>query len=323
VRRREFIGLVGAVAACPFIARAQEQTVPMIGFLGHASPAEFEAFQKGLSESGYFEGKNLKIEHRRLVEGSTAQPSLLAADLVRQNVSLIFVTPGLGYVLAAKASTARIPIVFHMGSDPIKYGLVASMNRPGGNITGATNLNVEVGAKRFELLLEIIPAAKVLAVLINPNNPNTEVVQRDLEGPARNRGVQLRFLQASNEIEVDAVFPSITSARVDGLIIAPDGLFAAKFMQLASSSLRYAVPAVYSFRDFAAAGGLMSYGGFLEEGFRVAGVYAGRILRGEKPADLPVHQPKKFDLVINLKTAQVLGLKVPPTLLARANEVIE
>jgi ABC-type uncharacterized transport system substrate-binding protein len=303
MRRREFITLAsGAAMTWPCISFGQQPATRMVGFLGWASEADWRAFHDGLRETGHVEGKNIEIEHRQVSAG--ADPTPLAADLVSRQVAVIAVAPAVGYVLAAKASTSSIPIVFHIGSDPLKFGLVASMSRPGGNITGVSNLNVELGPKRLELLLEIAPLLKSVAVLINPTNPNAQLLTGELKEATRSRALQLHVLQASTESEVNTAFASLSTLQVGGLIISPDGFLAQNVDQLAASAARYAVPTIYTFRRAAVAGGLMSYGGATVEAYRLLGVYVGRILKGEKPADLPVQQSTKVQLIINLKTAR-------------------
>jgi putative ABC transport system substrate-binding protein len=299
--------------------------MPVIGFLNSASPAPYArmatAFRQGLSEAGYVEGRNAAIEYR-WANGQYDLMPALAADLVRRQVTVI-ATGGIPAVLAAKAATTTIPIVFSTAANPADVGLVASLNRPGGNLTGVTNVAVELGPKQLELMHEMVPKATVIALLLNPTNPNAETQSRDLQAAARTLGLELHVLHASTERELDTVFAHLADLQTGGLVIGTDPFFTSRSEQLAALTLRYAVPTIYQFRQFAAAGGLMSYGGGFTEGYRLVGVYTGRILKGEKPADLPVQQSTKVELIINLKTAKALGLAVPLPLLGRADEVIE
>jgi putative ABC transport system substrate-binding protein len=324
MRRREFIAGLGGAAAWPMVARAQQPTLPVIGFLNSASPGGYAinvaAFSRGLREAGYVQGQNVAVEYR-WADGQYDRLPAMAAELVRRQVAVIVAnSPG---NLAAKAATTTIPIVFTTASDPVQIGLVASLARPGGNVTGAIQSGVEVTQKQLELAHELVPTATVIAVLVNPTNPNAETVLRELQAAARILRVQLHVLHASAEREFDTVFASLGQPRAGALVIGPDPLFIAQSEQLATSALRHAVPAVSSIRDFIAAGGLMSYGGSNPDMYRIAGVYAGRILKGDKPADLPVQQTTKVELVINIKTAKTLGLTIPETLLATADEVIQ
>jgi putative ABC transport system substrate-binding protein len=326
MRRRKFLGLLGgAVAAGPLGARAQQPAMPVIGFLNGASYALsahlVRAFHQGLSETGYVEGRNVAFEYRS-AEGQYDRLPALAADLVSRQVSVIAAT-GTPTGLPAKAATTSIPIVFVTGSDPVEQGLVATLSRPGGNLTGATTLAVELGQKRMELLHELVPAATLLAVLINPTGPNLAAVSRDLETAARTVGLAIHVLHASTDRDFDTVFPAIVQLRAGGLVIGTDTFFNSQSARLATLALRHNVPAIYQYREFVAAGGLMSYAGSITDAYRVAGTYTGRILRGEKPSGLPVQQSTKAELFINLKTARALGLTVPLPLLARADEVIE
>ena len=326
IGRREFIALIGgAAAAWPFTARGQSAT-PVIGFLSSASPRLYEyrlrSFREGLKEAGYVEGQNVEIDYR-WAEGRNDQLPELAAQLVRRRVAVIVSAGGTPTAVAAKAATTTIPIVFGVAIDPVEVGLVTSLSRPGGNV-GVTNLNVEVGPKRLELLRELLPSITVIAVLVNPASPAiAETVVKGLQTASRTLGLQLHILQASSERDFDAVFATLVRLQAGALIIAPDVFFNARAEQLGALTVRHAVPAVYHYRAFVAAGGLLSYGSDEADYYRHVGVYAGRVLRGEKPAELPVMQSTKVELTINLKTARALGISVPLPLLARASEVIE
>jgi putative tryptophan/tyrosine transport system substrate-binding protein len=325
MRRREFITLLGGAAASPATARAQ-QPMPVIGYLGAQSPAAFasrvRAFRQGLDETGYAEGRNVAIEFR-WAEGQHDRLSALAADLVSRQVAVIVAPGGAPAALAAKSATTTIPIVFEMGADPIAMGLVGSLNRPGGNLTGVSSLNVEVTPKRLEILHELVPTAAVLAVLVNPTSPTADSQLRNLQAAASTLGLQLHVLHASTERDFDTVFATLLRLRAGGLVVASDTFFATHSEQLAALTVRHAVPAIHQSRDFSTAGGLTSYGGSFVESHRQAGVYTGRIIKGDKPADLPVQQVTKVELFVNLKTAKTLGVTVPLPLLARADEVIE
>jgi putative ABC transport system substrate-binding protein len=327
IERRKFLAtLGGAAAAWPLAARAQQPVMPVIGFLGGGSPDtdanRVRAFRQGLSEAGYIEGKNVAIEYR-WAEGQYNQFAPLASDLVRGQVNVIAALGGTASVQAAKAATSSIPIVFQSAVDPVGFGLVESLNRPGGNLTGVTILAVELGQKLVELLHELVPGASSIGLLVNPTNPFAETVSRDAQAAARTFGLRLHVLQASTEREFDTVFATLVELRVGALVIGPDVLFTNGSDKLAALMLRHALPAIYSVREFAAAGGLMSYGPSITDAWRLMGNYAGRILNGEKPADLPVQQVTRIELVINLKAAGALGITFPLTLLARADEVIE
>src|SRR5471032_2626970 len=324
MRRRQFIGIISGAAAWSLTARAQQPAMPVIGYLSSRSPGEtvalIAAFKKGLGEAGYVEGENVAIEYR-WAENQYDRLPALAADLVRRQVAVIAANSPAA--LPAKAATTTIPIVFTSGLDPVAVGLVASLNRPGGNLTGIASLNVEIGPKRLELLRELVPTATIFALLINPTNPYVQTLSSDLQAAARTLGLQLHVLHASTEREFDTVFATLTQLRASGLVIGPDAFFNDQSEQLASLTVRHAVPAISQYREFAAAGGLMSYGGSTTDSFRQVGIYTGRILNGEKPADLPVVQSTKVEMILNLKTAKALGLTVPLPLIGRADEVIE
>jgi putative tryptophan/tyrosine transport system substrate-binding protein len=328
LRRREFIKLLGSVGtAWPLVARAQQSAMPVIGLLGSPSAQEFAgplaAFRQGLKEAGYREGQNVAIEYRWANDQMNRLPAL-AAELVHSQVALIAVLGGLPPSLAVKAATTKIPIVFATSADPVKTGLVASLSRPGGNLTGATTLNVEVGPKRLEMLREAVPAATSFALLVNPNNPFfAENLAKDLRAAGQTFGLQIQVLEARTESELETAFTAVVQAGVGGLVIGPDTFFTTRSAQLAALSLRYAVPTIYQYREFTAAGGLMSYGGSISDQYRIAGNYTGRILKGDKPSDLPVQQSTKIEFFINLKSARQLGLTIPQPLLGRADELIE
>jgi putative ABC transport system substrate-binding protein len=325
MRRREFISLIGSVAATwPLAARAQQSAMPVIGFVNVASAHNpwLSAFLKGLSEAGYVDGRNVSIEYRWADYQADRLPAIVA-DLVHRRVAVIAAT-GTPAALAAQAATAMIPIVFTTTGDPVNLGLVANLNRPGGNVTGVTNLIVEVGPKRLELLHELLPTARVMALLVNPADRALAQAQaREMLSAARNRKLELHVLNASSESDFNAVFADIKRLRVDGLVIAGGSVFVSRINKLAALTVRHAVPAIYLYRDFCVAGGLMSYGSDILESYRLAGVYTGKVLKGENPAELPVVQATKFALIINLKTANALGITVPNTLIGRADELIE
>jgi putative tryptophan/tyrosine transport system substrate-binding protein len=327
MKRRQFITLLGgAAAAWPRTARAQQGAMPMIGFLNADSARGYgrplSAFLKGLGESGYVDGHNVAIEYRWAENRIDLLPAM-AADLVHRQVAVIAAT-STPAALAAKAATSTIPVLFETGSDPVQLGLVASLSRPGGNVTGITQLNWEVLPKRLELLHELLPAAGVMALLVNPADPaNAEIQSRDVLTAAHTLGVKLHVVNASTERDFDLVFAQLTDLRAGGLVIGGDAFFNSRIKQLAALTLQHAVPAVYQWREFVAAGGLLSYGSEVTEAYRLAGVYTGRILKGDKVADLPVQQATKLHLIINMKTANALGITVPLQLVGRADEVIE
>ena len=326
MRRRDFIKVIaGSMTAWPLSARAQQLAIPVVGFLHYASQESFShivlAFQQGLREAGYFEGQNVAIEYR-WANGHYDRLPALADDLVRRQVAVI-AAGGSVAAQAAKAATATIPVVFTSGADPVMAGLVASLNRPSGNVTGVAATTAELASKRLEIFRMLMPQAHVIAMLINPNFPGAELELADLEAAARTFGLRVHKVAASNEREIDAAYTTIANTRADGLIIGTDGYFIDQRYQLTALSARLTIPTIYFLRDFTIAGGLMSYAPSLADTYRQAGVYVGRVLKGAKPADLPVVQPTKFDLVINLKAAKSLSVELPPPLLALADEVIE
>jgi putative tryptophan/tyrosine transport system substrate-binding protein len=325
VKRREFITLLGsAAAAWPLTTRAQQSMLPVIGYLSNTSLAlisvQLAGFRQGLKEAGYVEGQNVRIEYR-WAEGQYDRLPALARDLVGRRLAVIFAGGGVAPVLAAKAATSTIPIVFQMGSDPVKAGVVASLNHPGGNVTGVSRMSTAMLPKELELLRELVPTASVIQFLVNPTNPIAEIQLLEMQEAVRSLGIELQVLRASSEGEIDGAFEIL--AQIPALVIANDPFFSARHAQIAELTARHKVPAIFSQRDFALSGGLMSYSASLTDSHRQAGVYVGRILKGEKPADLPIVQPTKFELVINIKTAKTLGLTVPLTLQASADEVIE
>jgi len=326
MRRREFISLLGGAAVWPLAARAQQAALPVIGLLSSRSPDDsarfLAAFRHGLNETGYVEGQNVAIEYR-WAQGRYDQLPSLADDLARRRVTVIVAPESSPGALVAKAATSTIPIVFHVGVDPVALGIVPSLSRPGGNITGVASLDVEVGPKRLELLHELVPSATVIALLVNPASPIAEALATNAHSAARTLGLELHVLHASAERDFDTVFANLRQLRAGGLVIGSDVFFNTQSRRLAALAVHFAVPAIYQYREFVEAGGLMSYGGSLTDPYRLIGLYTGRILKGEKPADLPVQQSTKVELIINLKTARALGLTAPITLLGRADEVIE
>jgi putative ABC transport system substrate-binding protein len=327
MKRREFITLVSAAAAWPVAARAQQKTMPVIGFLSPGSPGtdgpRLAAFRQGLNETGLTEGKTVTIEYQ-WVEQSDRLPAMVA-DLVGHKVDLILAVTD-PVARTAKSASATIPVVFFIGGDPVAQGLVSSLARPGGNLTGVTLFGDELNPKRLELMSEMVPQARVIALLVNPNNPSAPasvISAKNIQEAARAKGLQLHVVKAGSESEIDAAFANLVELHVGALVIDTDLLFFGRREQLVALAARHSVPTIYYRREFAVAGGLISYGPSFATAYRQAGIYAGKIIEGAKPSDLPVMQPTKFDLVIDLKTAKALGIEVPPTLLARADEVIE
>ena len=323
MRRRDFITLLGGAAAWPRAACPQQKAMPVIGFLGTPGPAapNAAAFHQGLRETGYVEGQNVAIEYRWADYHYDRLPAL-AADLVGRKVDLIVAFGGIPSALAAKSATSTIPIVFSVG-DPVDLGLVASLARPSGNLTGVSTMAPELSPKRLELLSELVPRVGVIALLVNPNNSNSERIIGAMQEAARTKAVELHILKASNESEIDAAFATLVQQQAGALVVGGDPFFEGRRERFVALAARHGVPAIYQWREFAAAGGLISYGTSFAAVSRQLGVYAGKILKGEKPADLPVQQPTVFELVVNLNTAKALGLTVPPSILARADEVIE
>ena len=326
MKRREFITLLGGAATWPLAARAQQPAMPVIGFLRNTAATGSKpivtAFFQGLKEAGFVDGQSVATEYRWADNQNDRLPAL-AADLIRRQVAVI-VAAGIPAALAAKAATTTIPIAFEVGADPIEAGLVASLNRPGGNLTGVTTVNVELAPKRLELVHEVLPTTRSIALLVNPTSPfNAERLSTDTQIAARTLGLQLYVLHASTESDFDTVFASLVQMRAGALVINNDAFFLSRIEQLAALTVRHSVPTISAYREFTAAGGLMSYGGSLTDAYRLTGVYAGRILKGDKPADLPIQQATKVELYINQKTAKALGLTVPQALLSRADDVIE
>jgi putative ABC transport system substrate-binding protein len=326
MRRRELLLLVGGAVTAPHALRAQQKAMPVIGVLSSTTPgssaANMAAFLQGLAETGYVEGQNAAIEYR-WAEGRYDRLPALAAELVKRRVDVIVTQGGIPPTRAAKSATSTIPIVFAVGTDPVGDGLVASLARPGGNLTGVTFMMTKLNPKRLELLSELVLQADMIALLVNPSNESAEPQMRDVQEAARAKGVQLRILKASTEGEIDAAFATFVQLHASALLVGADPFFFSRRENLVALAARFAVPAIYENREYVAAGGLISYGTSLEAVNRQVGGYAGRILKGAKPADLPVQQPTTFELVVNLKTAKELGLAMPPSILARADEVIE
>jgi putative tryptophan/tyrosine transport system substrate-binding protein len=327
MKRREFISLVGGtVIAWPLAARAQQPAMPVIGFLSGGAPEAaaylVAAFHKGLSEGGYVEGKNVAIAYRWGHNNEARLPEL-AADLVSRRVAVIAAVAGTSAAIAAKATTTTIPIVFTTGADPVQIGLVASLNRPGGNVTGVNAMQVEAQEKRVGLMHELLPANTRVAVLVNPGNQMTDAIITNTRAAAASIGQQVDVLHAGTSRDIDAIFASLAQQRIGALLVSPDPLFYTHRVQIVTLAVRYAVPAIYPFREFAEAGGLISFGASLPEMARLAGIYTARLLKGEKPADLPVLRATKFELLINLQTARALGLSTPPGVLSIVDEVIE
>jgi putative ABC transport system substrate-binding protein len=326
MQRREFITLLCCSAAMwPLAARAQRPKMPIVGLLGSTSADAYASrvafIRQGLSETGYVEGRNVAIEYRWAESQYDRLPGM-AAELVRREVDVIVAITTVA-ALAAKGATATIPVVFEAGGDPVRLGLVASLSRPGGNLTGVSLLNVELGAKRLELLHEVIPAAKIVGLLINPTSPNASTLSKEVQAAADKLGIQLHLLHASTAGDFETAFATLRDLNASALVIGTDPLFNSGSEQLATLAIRFAMPTIYQYRAFAAAGGLLSYGGSSTEPFRQVGIYIGRVLKGEKPAGLPIQQSTKIELIINLKTAKALGLDIPTPMIGRADEVIE
>jgi putative tryptophan/tyrosine transport system substrate-binding protein len=326
MKRREFVSLFGAAITWPLVAHAQQPTLPVVGFLNAASAQNYTrqlaAFLKGLGESGYVDGRNVAVEYR-WAEGQNDRLPAMAADLVHRQVAVIAAT-STPAALAAKAATTTIPIIFELGSDPVQLGLVASLSRPGGNVTGVTSSNIEVAPKRLELLHELLPTVRVMALLVDPTDPtNAKTAVSEVSAAAHTFGLHLHILNASNESDFTEVFAKLIQLGAGGIVVAGGPFFTSHEKQLAALTVRHAVPAAFEHRAFTAAGGLLSYGSDITDAYRLTGIYTGRILRGDKPAELPVQQAAKVELYINLKTAKALGLNVPNTLFGRADEVIE
>jgi putative ABC transport system substrate-binding protein len=326
MKRREFITLLGGAVAWPLSVRAQQPTMPVVGFVSalasNTDAGRTAAFRAGLAETGFVEGRNVAIEFR-WADGHFERLPTMFIELVRRPVSVIFAAGGDVTALIAKGATTTIPIVFQTGGDPVASGLVTSFNHPGGNVTGVTAITGELGTKLFELLRELVPTATAIGMVVNPNNPYSERSAADVEKAARTVGQQVHVMQASNEQEIETAFLALARLKVGGVLVTSDPIFLTQSNQYVALAARYALPATYFTREFVAAGGLMSYGTSFPAVYHQAGKYVGRILKGEKPGDLPIQQPTKFELVTNLKTAKALGISIPPTLLARADEVIE
>ena len=324
MKRREFISLLGGAAAWPLAARAQQPALPVVGFLNSASADGYApfiaAFRRGLAETGFVEGKNVAIEYR-FADGQYDRLRALAAELTARNLAVLFANGPAA--LLAKAATSTIPIVFTAGFDPIKLGLVSSLARPGGNVTGVSIMNVELAPKRLELMREVVPTATAIGVLVNPTNPNSDTLIKEMQGAARTLGLQLHIQPARTEDDIAAALANLARLRAGALVVGTDPFFTTQSRQLAALAVQHALPTIYQYREFVTAGGLISFGASLTDVYRQAGTYTGRILKGEKPADLPVPQVTNVELMINLKTARALGLTVPLPLLGRADEVIE
>jgi ABC-type uncharacterized transport system substrate-binding protein len=327
MKRRSFIAGIATVASLPIVARAQQPAMPVIGFLSNAAAESYEirlrAFRQGLAEMGFVEGQNVEIDYR-WTNNDNDRLASLAVDLVGRKVAVIISAGGTPSALAAKAATSTIPIVFATAANPVTIGLVSRLNQPGGNVTGVTNQNVEIGPKRLEVLRELLPKAATVAVLINPTSRGAgDIFLQDIIPAARSMGLQLQRTQVSTDADLETAFASLAQLRADAVVVSPDVFFNTRSEQIAALSLRHGIPAIYQYRKFAAAGGLVSYGSDETESYRLVGIYAGKILRGEKPGDLPVQQATKVELIINLKSAKTLGVTVPLSLLGRADEVIE